>query len=118
MNYFNIILEDLKRDEPHHVSILPSISNNNDDNFLKIKSLLRQLQRAKFMNNRREILLIVWYIGDLVENSTESSSERSRCLQLLSSYYRRNVIKIYYLFEMIGIEQIMRTKDITLTMIS
>jgi len=39
-------------------------------------------------------------------------------MNLLSPYYRKVVVRVYYLYELIGIDQIARTKHTTIGMLS
>ena len=57
-------------------------------------------------------------MGNLIENNMDSTLERSMCIKTLSSHYRSVVVRTYYLFEVLGVEQIMRTKYITPTVIA
>ena len=83
-----------------------------------MKSLQRQIRRAKSMNARKDTLVYMWHMGNLIENNVDSTLERSMCMKSLSSHYRSVVVRTYYLFEVLGVEQIMRTKYITPTVIA
>lgn len=118
MSEFPKILEDLKLQSPHGSLTPVPIYNPNDTYDQQIKFLLKQLHRAKRMHNRKEILLNAWYIGEIVETLVDSSRERTQCLELLSSYYRKTIVRTYYIFEFLGASQIIRTQQTSLTMIS
>ena len=117
MSIYNLILNDLQIEEPR--TILPSIPlyDSNSTVTEKVKTLHRQLMRAKRLHSRKEMVIITWYLGQVIETQTDSPSERTTCLNLLTEYYRRISIRVYYLFEFLGVSQIEWTKDITLAMI-
>ena len=118
MSNYDLILEDLIRVEPQKVFPLQLIYKDEDTAAIKIKSLQRQIRRAKSMNARKDTLVYMWHMGNLIENNVDSTLERSMCMKSLSSHYRSVVVRTYYLFEVLGVEQIMRTKYITPTVIA
>ena len=63
------------------------------------------------------MLFIAWYLGQVIEEQTDLPAQRTLCLKALTEHYKTVAVKTYYLFEFIGIEQIERTKNTTLTMI-
>ena len=117
MTCYNTILQDLQLEEPQAPVVTPPLYNMNSTPLEKVKTLDRQLRRAKRLHNRKEMLSIAWYLGQVIEAQTESPAQRTLCLNALTKHYRIVTVKTYYLFEFIGIEQIERTKDTTLTMI-
>lgn len=116
-NNFQLILDDLNQNEPSYVSIVPPFYDQDATPIRKIYALNRQLRRARSLNNRIEMINTAWYIGQVLETTTESSAQRTECMNHLSAYYRKVAIKVYYLYEMIGNEQIARSKHVTLAMI-
>ena len=79
---------------------------------------MRQLRRARSLRNRIEILMILWYLGEIIETKTTTPIERNQCISLLTAYYQKAALRVYYLFEMIGIEQIPRTKYVSVGILS
>ncbi len=67
------------------------------------------------MNNRSEMLLVSYYIGQLLE--ILELFDRTQSLRFLTLYYQRVAVKVYYMFELLGPEQIPRTKYISLARI-
>src|SRR5215204_3175848 len=118
MSLYNQILSDLQQTEPLYLDILSPFYQHNDTVLQQVKSLLRQLRRAKSLRNRVKILIVIWHIGKAIETKTESLTERTQCMNLLSPYYRKVVVRVYYLYELIRIDQIARTKHTTIGMIS
>ena len=117
MNNYDLILQDVQRNNDDEIVLLP-LHNIEEDPKLQVKFLVRQLRRAKSMNNRKEMLLNAWYIGEVIETRTTTLTERTLCLKILSQYYQKVVIRLYYIFEFLGAEQIERSMNTTLTMIS
>src|SRR3989337_3715339 len=118
MNSYNQILADLQQTEPLYPMILSPFYQYNNTALQQVKTLLRQLRRAKSLRNRVEIIVVLWHMGKVIETKTESLTERTQCMNLLSPYYRKVVIRIYYLYELIGIDQIARTKHTTIGTLS
>ncbi|RIA80564.1 hypothetical protein C1645_745154 [Glomus cerebriforme] len=111
---FQLILEDLNEITPI-TSILPLIQyEQNLDPVKKIKILFRQLRRAKSLNNKLDQLYYAYRIGEIVETQTETPIQRTLCISVLTEYYKKVVVRVYYLFEQLGPEQIYRTSHITL----
>lgn len=117
MNNYDRILEDLQRN--NDVSDLNiTLQNEEDPPSQQVNSLLRQLRRAVSRRNRVETLLNAWYIGEVIETKTSTLTERALCMKLMTPYYQKVVIRTYYIFEFLGTEQINRSRNTTLTMIS
>ena len=57
-------------------------------------------------------------MGKVIETKTESLTKRTQCMNLLSPYYHKVVVRVYYLYKLIGIDQIARTKHTTIGMLS
>lgn len=118
MNNYNKILEDLRRTTPTNPTVLIPFCGPNDSPVQKTKSLCRNIRRARGRNDRRELLLNIFYLGELLEVFPETSVERTRCIRATTSHYKTVAVRVYYLFELLGAEQIYRTQDTTTTMVS
>ena len=110
------ILADLQIDTHEHPEITPPFYQENDAPAAKVKMLLRQYRRTKSLNNRKEKLLVMWYIGEVVEN-VATDVERKGCIQVLTEHQFKLAKKVYYLYELLGPTQIVRTQQTTITMI-
>ena len=115
MSVYQLIIEDLRRHEPATPYISPPLYQSTDTPTDKLQKLLLQLRRAKSMNNRSEMLLVSYYIGQLLE--TLEPSDRTQSLRFLTLYHQRVAVKVYYIFELLGPEQILRTRYMTLARI-
>ena len=118
MDTYNCILGDLQLITPINPSITPPFYREDDSPVNQIKALTRQMRRAKSQRNRVETLLTAFYIGEILEIKVETPAERSRCLSQLTAHYSKAAVWIYYLFEFLGVEQIARTRYLTLTMLT
>src|ERR1051325_1189882 len=118
MDTYNCILGDLQLITPINPSITPPFDREDDSSVNQIKALTRQMRRAKSQKNRVETLLTAFYIGEILEVKVETPAERSRCLGQLTAHYSKAAVWTYYLFEFLGIEQIARTRYLTLTMLT
>jgi hypothetical protein len=118
MDNYESIKEDLSQILPREPLLAVPLYDATESATQQIKFLLKQLRRAKSTNNRKEMLLNAWYIGEIIETHVETLLERSLCMKLLSPYYQKVVIRTYYIFEFLGTSQIVRSQWTTLTMIS
>ena len=116
MNYKDIILSDLNQEEPLFPIVDPPMYKETDSAEDKIKALVRQQRRTKSLKDRVGTLLTSYYIGQVLEALDEFSIERSKCLKLLTPYYKFAAVRTYYIFELLGPEQIVRTRACKLTM--
>ena len=74
----------------------------------KLRMLEQQRRRAKSLKNRKEQLLVSYYIGQTLE--AVPSNQRTSYVQALSHYTKVTAVRIYYLFELLGPQQILRTR--------
>lgn len=56
-------------------------------------------------------------MGKVIETETSSPAERTQYRNIMTVYYQQASKRAYYLFETLGIEQIGRSKNLTLRMI-
>lgn len=116
MNNYDLVLEDLQQTLPVYITILPPFYNHMDSPEAKIRALNRQLRRSKSTNNRVELLANLFYLGELLETHFDPN-ERSKGVKLITRYYLSLATRVYYLFEVLGVEQIYRSKNLTTTML-
>jgi len=116
MDSYQLILENLQEENPTRISVVPPFYFDEDTPVQKIRTLNRQIRRAKSLRNRTETLINLWYIGAILETQV-TTVERTVCLRELTGHYATIARKVYYLFEPFGVQQILRTKHITVTMI-
>jgi hypothetical protein len=112
-----LISADLNEIEPIDPTVPPPPYNSSTSAVAKIKITYRQLLRAKRLHNRISILEYAFYIGQLIENEL-TPSQRTNIKSSLTDYYYRVCVWTYYIFEVLGVQQIYRTKNTTLAIIS
>src|SRR5579871_510209 len=66
---------------------------------IKVEYLFRQLLREKRSNNKNMMVFYAYRIGKLIEEETQSLTTRMICLQKLTLYYRKAVVRCFYIFE-------------------
>lgn len=98
--------------------VVPPLYFHNETAEQKTKFLYRQLLRAKRLKNRILLLFYAYRLGELVEMIAEPLMERTLCMRHLSRYYQKVIIRTFYIYESLGEEQIFRSQNVTLTMIS
>lgn len=109
------IKEDLFLEVPEKPTIIPPIYLPEDPLPLKINLILSQYRRAKSLKNRKEALLMMWYLGEILETAT--IKKRQLGIQDLTPHYFTVAKRTYYIFEALGLEQVQRTTQTTTTMI-
>lgn len=118
MDLKTLILTDLREEEPRIPFVMQPDYVYDDTPLLKLHSLELQMRRAKKLKDRIGMLLVAYYMGQVLASMNETSTERSRCSNYLSEYFRNAATRTYYLFEILGPEQIVRTKRLRLPMIT
>ena len=118
MTPYQYILEDLQREFPMNPSYGIPFLRAEDPPEKQIRTLMNQMRRAKSRKNRIETLIIAWHIGQILEVKAENPADRTKCLRTLTTHYVKASVWIYYLFEFLGLEQIARTRNLTLTMLT
>ena len=88
MSSYTKILEDLHQTEPTHPMIMSPFHQQNDTMSQQINSLFEQLRRAKSLRNRIETMIILWYLGEVIETKTTTLTERTQCMNLFTTYYQ------------------------------
>ena len=118
MDHYSLVLEDLNRTTPVNPSITLPFYRTNDKLEEQIKSLTKQMKRAKSQKNRVESLLVAWYMGQILEVYADTPRKRSACLGHLTAHYAKAAVWTYYLFEFLGTEQIAKTRYLTLMILT
>lgn len=112
-----LISADLTEIEPIDPTVPPPPYNSSTSAAARIKIIFRQLLRAKRLHNRVSTLEYAFYIGQLIENEL-TPAQRTTVKSSLTAYYYRVCVWTYYIFEVLGVQQIYRTKTTTLSIIS
>ena len=114
-NYLDI-LEDLRESTSNTIFPYPLPYNEQNTLQQKLMAIQRSIRRAKRLCNRVLILVNTFYLEKLLELEVDPF-QRVNSLTMLSSYYLLVSVRLYYLFEYLGVEQIMKTHKTTLTKI-
>ena len=117
MNAYQIILEDLFRIIPAEVMTLTPPYEETATTDEKFDMLKESMERAKRLGNRQIQLVNAYFLGRFLEKELKSNALRSHYAQRLTTHYRIAAIRTYYIFEVPGANQIMRTVNTTLTLI-
>ena len=110
---FQLVLEDLQKTEPQDVVMYPPPYDDTMTLDMKFSLAKRAFLRAKRIYNRVLMITNGFYLGKLIE-TIEDPATRTIYSKKLSGYYYRTVIRLYYLFEFLGPDQIARTQCMTL----
>ncbi|CAB4421453.1 unnamed protein product [Rhizophagus irregularis] len=117
MEPYQSILEDLLQTTPVEVTPFPLPYEPNMKPERKFEILCEALNRIKHFNNRLLLLVHLYYLGRFLEKETESSVQRSYFVRQLTAHYRTSATRIFYIFEIPGARQIMRTKKTNVTLL-
>ena len=115
MGSYQVILEELRLRTPEEVISYPPPYNENANLNKKFESLTNAVERARRFGDRLLLLTNAYYLGQFLETNLETKTLRSVYAQKLSTYYRTVAIRTYYIFEWLGVDQIMRTRRMSLT---
>jgi hypothetical protein len=110
----NLILQELQR--PPLEVILEPIPPYTPEMTIdeKIKRTYRSLLKARRVKNRILILLHAFFLGQLL-NDDISPAQRTMQCQTMTTHYHQSATRVYHLFEIVGIRQLMATQALTLT---
>ena len=115
--FYQTILEDLSEPSSVDSIIEPSPFKEITPISMKVKLTFRKLHRAKRMDDRISLLVNAFYIGQIIEEEM-TPAQRTSNKSNLTAYYYQVCVRTYYIFEKFGLQQIYRTRQTTLAMIS
>ena len=116
MNDFDLIVEDLQQTLPSYVTVIPPFYSNLDQPEVKVRTLNRQLRRSKSTNNQVELLANLFYLGELLELHFDHQ-ERKRVIKNVSQHYQSISVKLYYIYETLGVEHVYRSRNLMPTIL-
>ena len=114
MSHYQVVLDDLHVSTPQETEICPVPYRENTTFEEKFEQTRLAILRAKSMNDRTLQLAYAFYLGQLLEIHA-TGTQRTQYSLRLTAHYRNVTRRMYYLFEFLGIPQIMRTTRMTLT---
>jgi hypothetical protein len=110
----NKLFQELTYDNPEDVIIDTRPNNIMDVIEKQGEDIFNSFWKAKRKKNRKQMLLFMYYLGELFEEIAPIQRNLNRH-SYLNSYYLQVALKTYRLFEDVGPEQIYRTKETTIT---
>ena len=105
-NYVDI-LGDLVEPLPLQIPSIVKPYNEDHDEKTKIQATSKSLKRAKHRKNRKQLLLMFFLLGQLLDETSLSTCELSNLK--ISKHTRRVALRLFHLYEWIGCEQILRS---------
>jgi len=112
----NTIITELMETDPVSPTVMPNPyqeSRSLDDNITRMSQYLVRMLKRK---DRLISLTIAYYIGQALECRPITPAERSLASDRLTAYYRDCCLRIFSIFEPLGVEQISRTKEVKVTL--
>ena len=103
------ILEELQRTLPNEVEVKPRPYHRDQTAQEQGQACYRKFQEAKIGNNRIEMILYMYYLGEVVNKTTDVKRNYNAHRVYLSTYYWKLAVKTFYLFRLTGCRQIYRT---------
>ncbi|CAB5199873.1 unnamed protein product [Rhizophagus irregularis] len=118
MTPYQRILEDLRKAHQSEYAIpYPKPYEDNMNFEEKFRLTNEAVERSKRIGDRILWLVNLFYLGQLLERQSKDNKQRSYYRQQLTEHFRIIVTRMFFLFEYLGVEQIMRTTQITPTML-
>ncbi|CAB4388142.1 unnamed protein product [Rhizophagus irregularis] len=117
VNAHQKILEDLYQIFP--IEVAPIMPPYDEDATMdsKFETLKEAIRRSKRLGDRRLHLVNAFFLGQFLEKKVKTNALRSHYTQQLTPHYRTTSQRVYYLFEALGVGQVMRSVNTTLTLI-
>ena len=116
MAAYAILVQDLTQNTPEHINVTPAPYDLLQTTELQILTTYQKLQRSARRKNQIITLAHAYYLGEILENVL-NRSHRSYLNSHITKYYSLASRRTYLLFEKTGIQQIYRTRSITLRLI-
>jgi hypothetical protein len=116
MAAYAILVQDLIQSTPENVDVTPAPYDLLQTCELQTLTTYQKLQRSARRRDRIMTLTYAYYLGEILEN-IPNRSHRSYLNSQITKYYSLASRRTYLLFEKTGIQQIYRTRSITLRLI-
>jgi len=103
------VLNEFQRIEPLEVYLPPRPydMNQNLTSVIQGRRCLEEYRRAKQFKDRKGMILYLYYLGEVIEGSTNSRrKEYEPHREYLSYHYWKVVVKTYKLFRIVRLKQI------------
>jgi hypothetical protein len=116
MSTYTILSQELSESTPDNVNAMPAPFDVLQPPEIQVINTYHKLQRSTRRKDHLMTLVYAYHLGELLELTTNRSL-RAYLNSHLTKYYSLASRRTYYLFEKTGVEQIYRTKKITLRQI-
>ena len=83
----------------------------------KVRLIYQTLLRSTRMRNHLLSLVNAFYLGQLIDDVTILPAQRTLQMATITKHYCRTAIRVYHLFENLGVQRIFDTQRLTLTMV-
>jgi hypothetical protein len=105
-NYIDI-LGDIVEPLPLRIPSIVKPYNEDHDEKTKIQATSKCLKRVKHRKNRKQLLIMFFLLGQLLDETSLSTRELSNLN--ISKHTRRVALRLFHLYEWVGGEQILRS---------
>jgi len=105
-NYIDV-LGDLVEPFPLQVPSIEKPYSETHDEKAKIQATCKYLRRVNRLKNRKQLLLVFFFLGQLLAETSLSTKELSNLK--VSKHTRRVALRLFHLYEWVGGEQILRS---------
>jgi hypothetical protein len=112
---FTKIMFDLCELQPTEISLPNLILPTRSDE--KFNTLYRKLQQKSRLKDHHQSIYIAYQLGKFLEEETILRTQKSLYRSQMTKHFYESSIRSYYIFEKYSIQQIFRTKNLTLTKI-
>jgi hypothetical protein len=116
MSTYTILSQELSESTPDNVNVIPAPFDVLQPPEMQVLTTYHKLQRSARRKDRLMTLVYAYYLGELLEMTTNRGL-RTYLNSHLTRYYSLVARRTYCLFEKTGVEQIYRTKKITMRQI-
>ena len=116
MSIYTILSQELSESTPDNVNVIPAPFDVLQPPEMQVLTTYHKLQRSARRKDSLMTLVYAYYLGELLEMTTNRGL-RTYLNSHFTRYYSLVARRTYYLFEKIGVEQIYRTKKITMRQI-
>ena len=114
--FTEVIIQDLLETTVQETQQIPIPYNISDSQELQISQTYYSIKHAIRTRKRIKSLVYAYYLGELLENLS-NRSQQTMLLRRITKYHKLASRRIYYIFLTNGIEQIWKTKKITLNIV-
>jgi hypothetical protein len=115
LNNFETILGQLKNIMNLTITNVQTFKPYDDNMTLskKVQLTYRALLRSTRMNNQLLALVNSFYLGQLLDDETITPAQRTQQTSTITTHYYRIAVRVFHLFEHLGVQRIFGTQSLT-----